>query len=145
MHQALSNCKVKVVLPNIIGYERVAMACSASFAKMHGLPSERIEDLKTIVAEAAINAMQHGNGDRPDAHVTVRLKVTKEGLNVTVTDEGAGFNETFKDPDIERIISNADEATGFGLFLIRNLADRVDFRPIREGGHVVEMMINMNL
>jgi len=48
---------VRVILPNMIGYERIAMASSASFAKMFGFSAERIEDLKTVVAEAAINAM----------------------------------------------------------------------------------------
>ncbi len=48
---------VEVTLTNQLGYERVAMACSESFAKMFGLPPERIEDLKTVVGEAAINAI----------------------------------------------------------------------------------------
>jgi anti-sigma regulatory factor (Ser/Thr protein kinase) len=143
MQQAPLNSKVKIVLPNTLGYERVAMACSASFAKMHGLPAARIEDLKTIVAEAATNAMQHGNGGRPDARVTVRLKVAAEVLNVKVTDEGSGFSAPFKEPDIDRIIAQEDEPTGFGLFLIHNLADRVDFRSLHEGGHAVEMMISL--
>lgn len=143
MQQVLSNSKVEIVLPNALGYERIAMACSASFAKIHGLPAERIEDLKTIVAEAATNAMQHGNGGRPEAKVTVQLKVTAETLQVTVTDEGGGFKGTFKDPDIERFITKMEKPVGFGLFLIRNLADGVDFKPMRDGGHVVEMLISM--
>lgn len=130
-------------MPNTLGYERVAMACSATFAQMHGLPPERIEDLKTIVAEAAINAMQHGNVDRPEAQVTIRLKATAQGLKITVDDEGRGFTETFKDPDIERIMARQDESVGFGLFLIRKLSDRVEFKPKPAGGHAVEMLINM--
>jgi hypothetical protein len=46
--------KVIIILPSIIGHERVAMASSASFAKMYGFSSARIEDLKTIVAEVAL-------------------------------------------------------------------------------------------
>ena len=51
---------IEVILPNQIGYERIAMASSASFAKLLGFSPARIEDLKTVVAEAAVNAMQHG-------------------------------------------------------------------------------------
>ena len=69
MQQMNSNRSVKIVLPNILGYERIAMACSASFAQMNGLAADRIEDLKTIVAEAATNAMQHGN---KSASITAR-------------------------------------------------------------------------
>ncbi len=143
MVQGLSNSRVKVVLPNTLGYERVAMACSESFAKMHGLPPDRIEDLKTIVAEAATNAMKHGNGGRPDAHVTIWLKMTEEFLEVKVADEGTGFTGTFKDPDIERIMAQKEEPVGFGLFLIRKLADRVEFHLGHDGGHDVAMLINI--
>ena len=78
MQPSASNTAVKIVLPNILGYERIAMACSASFAQMNGLPPDRIEDLKTIVAEAATNAMQHGNGGRAEAHVSIWFESTPE-------------------------------------------------------------------
>ena len=42
---------VEVSLPNKLGYERIAMECSASFAKIVGFLPERIQDLKTAVAE----------------------------------------------------------------------------------------------
>jgi serine/threonine-protein kinase RsbW len=143
MHPEPASNRVEIDLPNTIGYERVAMACSASFAKMHGLAAERIEDLKTIVAEAAINAMQHGNCGRTDARVTVMLNVTANALNVKVADEGNGFKKEIKDPDIDRIIAMLDKPVGFGVFLIRNLADRVAFTSLPDGGHVVEMLINI--
>ena len=143
MQPALANNKVKIVLPNALGYERLAMVCSASFAKMHGLPPARIEDLKTIVGEAATNAIQHGNRGRSDAHVTIRLKLTANFLDVKVIDEGHGFETEIKDPDIDRIIALIDEPVGFGVFLIRNLADRVEFKTLPDGGHVVDMLINL--
>jgi anti-sigma regulatory factor (Ser/Thr protein kinase) len=63
----LDNNHVFISLPNKLGYERIARACSASFAEIVGFPRDRIEDLKTAVAEACINAMQHGNKGRSDA------------------------------------------------------------------------------
>ncbi|MBE9545368.1 MAG: ATP-binding protein, partial [Proteobacteria bacterium] len=35
---------IKIVLPNTIGYERIAMASVASFARLHGFAADRIED-----------------------------------------------------------------------------------------------------
>ena len=58
---------VEVNLPNVNGYERIAMECSASFARIGGLVKERIEDLKTAVSEACLNAMEHGNKGRPES------------------------------------------------------------------------------
>ena len=60
MSEDQADSTVEITLTSQIGYERIAMACSASFAEMFDFPKDRIEDLKTIVAEASINAMQHG-------------------------------------------------------------------------------------
>jgi serine/threonine-protein kinase RsbW len=140
----LSARTIEVSLANKLGYERVAMACSASFAQMMGLPPERIEDLKTIVSEAAINAMQHGNKGRPDARVTVSMNCQDNILNVAVMDEGDGIKEFPPKPDIEKIIENLETPVGFGLFLINQLADQVEFNEVTDGGHVVKMAIKIN-
>lgn len=135
---------IVVSLLNQLGYERVAMACSASFARMMGLRPERIEDLKTIVSEAAINAMEHGNKGRPDARVTVSMDCQGDTLNIAVTDEGNGIKEHPPKPDIEKIIENLESPVGFGLFLIKQLADKVEFNQSTDGGHVVKMAIKMS-
>ena len=82
---------VTIILTSELGYERIAMACSASFARMMGFPDERIEDLKTMVAEAAINAIEHGNQGRPDAKVTFTMSFENDTLHVEVLDEGDGL------------------------------------------------------
>jgi len=134
---------VDLVLPNELGYERIAMACSATLAKMHGCPEDRIEDLKTVVAEAAINAMQHGNRGRPESRVTVKIEVAEDTIHVAVMDEGEGLREEVADPDIERVIADNAPAVGFGLFLMRKLADLIEFDRMSEGGHRVRMAVRM--
>jgi serine/threonine-protein kinase RsbW len=140
----LNEKTVEVVLANRLGYERVAMACSASFAQMMGLPPTRIEDLKTAVAEAAINAMQHGNKGRPDAKVTVSMNFKDDTINVSVMDEGDGIEELPPKPDIQRIIDNLDPPIGFGVFLINELTDQVEFNEMKDGGHVVKIAIKID-
>ena len=143
MPASLNNQSIEISLPNQLGYERIAMACSASFAKMLGFSPERIEDLKTIVAEAAINAMQHGNKERPDARVTVLMSFKDDTIHVAVKDEGEGVKEILPDPDIDRIINNLDPPIGFGTFLIRELADRVEFDKTADGASIVKMAIKL--
>jgi serine/threonine-protein kinase RsbW len=140
----LNDRNVEVSLVNQLGYERIAMACSASFARMMGLAPERIEDLKTMVSEAAINAMMHGNKGRPDARVTVSMNCRDNTINITVTDEGDGITNFPPKPDIEKLIEDLESPVGFGLFLIRQLADQVEFNKETTGGHVVKMAIKMN-
>jgi serine/threonine-protein kinase RsbW len=132
---------IEVILPNRIGYERIAMASSATFAKMFGFSPARIEDLKTVVAEATVNAMQHGNKGRPDARVTIRMNLENDTIYVTVTDDGEGIKKIYPKPDIDRIIDNLDPAVGFGIFLIKQLVDDVDFNIRTEKGRGLRMAI----
>ena len=143
MGKRLNNRMVAVILSNEIGYERIAMACSASFAQLFGCAPERIEDLKTVVSEAAINAMEHGNKGRADARVIVYLNCRDSVINVSVIDEGDGIKEFPPSPDTERIIDELDPPTGYGVFLINQLADKVQFNQMTDEGHAVRMAINM--
>ena len=104
----LDTNNVLVSLPNKLGYERIARACSASFAKMVGFDPDRIEDLKTAVAEACINAMQHGNKGRKDARVVVKMNFNDDTFTVSVLDQGDGMPEVPRFPDIVRIIENQE-------------------------------------
>lgn len=134
---------VQITLSNRMGYEKIAMACSASFAKIFGFPKDRIEDLKTVVAEASTNAMQHGNQGRLEAKVIVSMSCENDTINVSVADEGTGIVTHPPVPDIERIIENEETACGFGLFLINQLADKVDFTTGSDRGHEIHMALNM--
>jgi anti-sigma regulatory factor (Ser/Thr protein kinase) len=107
---------VEVILSNEMGYERIAMDCSASFAKIFGCPADRIEDLKTVVAEAAMNAMQHGNQGRANAKVTIFMDFKDDTINVAVIDEGNGIRKFPPKPDIARIIDRIDPPTALVYF-----------------------------
>jgi serine/threonine-protein kinase RsbW len=143
MASPLAQQNIEISLPNLVGYERIVMASAATFAKMVGLTPERIEDLKTIVAEAAINAMQHGNKERPDARVKVSMRVKDNTIQVTVMDQGEGFSEFLPDPDIDRIVNEQDPPVGFGTFLIRQLADQVKIDKTADGANIVRMTIKL--
>ncbi|MEJ2198893.1 MAG: ATP-binding protein [Desulfuromonadales bacterium] len=143
MPHPLNKQHIEISLPNQVGYERIAMASAESYATMIGLAPERIEDLKTIVAEAAINAMQHGNKERPDARVTVSMMFKDNTIQVTVMDQGEGFNEFLPDPNIERIVNEEDPPVGFGTFLIRQLADQVEIDKTADGASFVRMTIKL--
>ena len=141
MTPKLNERSVKIILPSILGHERVAMASAASFAKMYGFSSARIEDLKTIVAEAAINAMLHGNKGREDSEVVVTLGFKDNAIHVEVVDQGDGIAAVLPKPDIERIMNNLDPPIGFGVFLIQELADEVEFNRDAESGHSLNIVV----
>lgn len=134
---------IEVDLPSKIGYERIAMQCSASFAKMVGFVPERIEDLKTVVSEACLNAMEHGNKEDPNTRVTVKMNFKDNSITVFVKDEGTGVQKFPGDPDIRKKIEKLEPPRGLGIFLIKELADQVEFNQMTKNGHVVRMVIKM--
>jgi serine/threonine-protein kinase RsbW len=134
---------MEINLPSKVGYERVAMECSASFAKLAGLVAERIEDLKSAVAEACINAMQHGNKWRPEARVIVNMNFKDDTFIVSVMDQGDGMSKLPEYPGIARIIEENVSPRGLGVFLIRHLVDEVKFNQMSDGGHMMIMEIKL--
>ncbi len=134
---------VAFTLPSMLGYEHVAMGGLAAFAKRLGFSPSRIEDLKTAVAEAYINAVQHGNKGKADARVIVAFNFKDGILGISVFDEGDGLKEEPKDPDIERILDDSHLPTGFGVFLIKRLMDKFEYR--KSNGQLNEIRMSMNL
>ena len=132
MNRILDDQTIEVNLPSKIGYERVAMASSAALARMGGLAPARIEDLKSAVAEACINAMQHGNKWRHEARVVV---------NMNISDEGDGVSKVPEYPGITKIIEENASPSGLGVFIIQHLVDEVKFNQTIDGGHTMVMEI----
>ena len=144
MIQTLDKRTIEVNLPSKVGYERVAMASLAALARMGGLSPARIEDLKSAVAEACINAMQHGNKWRPEARVVVNMNLREDTFVVSVMDQGDGLPEVPKYPGITRIIEENVSPRGLGVFMIQQLVDEVKFNQMSDGGHLMVMEIKLS-
>lgn len=132
--------KIELHIPSVMGYEKIAMETAASMAKRMGFTEDRIEDLKTAVAEACLNAIEHGNKMDTKTKVAITLAAGESRLQVTVKDEGKGVGEIIS-PNIESKIEGKDKARGWGIFLIKSLMNEVKFEPSPEGGSVVKMII----
>jgi serine/threonine-protein kinase RsbW len=136
----IANDKIELHVPSIMGFEKVAMECAASVAKKMGFTEDRIEDLKTAVAEACLNAMEHGNKLDTSTKVGITLTVEGSKLQVAVKDEGKGVGP-ISPPSIRSKMEGKDKTRGWGIFLIKSLMNEVKFEPSPEGGNVVKMII----
>ena len=114
-------------LPTHLGYEKVAMSTAASLAKLRGFPEDRIEDLKTAVAEACINAIEHGNRLNEKLSVGVVLRAEPDSIEVKVIDDGSGIKKQPAKPDIDRKMHGEEDARGMGMFLIQALVDEAEW------------------
>jgi hypothetical protein len=70
-------------VPSEPGNERLAMETVAETARGLGFSGENLERLKTAVAEATMNAMEHGNDYKPEVPVELQVLVTDQDLLVT--------------------------------------------------------------
>jgi serine/threonine-protein kinase RsbW len=122
-----SGSRVEVRLPSRLGFEKVAMSTAAGMAKLMGFSDDRIEDLKTAVAEACINAMEHGNQMNASVPVSDVLSMKPNELEVKVMDNGTGMEVPAPSPNIDRKMSGEEEARGMGMFLIQALVDEAEW------------------
>jgi serine/threonine-protein kinase RsbW len=118
---------VEVRLPSRMGFEKVAMSTAASVAKLMGFPEDRVEDLKTAVAEACINAIEHGNRMNEKLSVGVVLSAGDDELEVKVIDDGKGMNKQQAKPDIDKKMHGEEDPRGMGMFLIQALVDEAEW------------------
>lgn len=134
--------KIELHIPSILGFEKIAMDVAASVAAKMGFTDERIEDLKTAVSEACLNAIEHGN--KMDAGIKVGISLTgdESKLMVVVSDEGNGSIK-INTPNIEEKIEGRDSPKGWGIFLIKSLIDEVEFEAKPDGGNAVKMVIHL--
>jgi serine/threonine-protein kinase RsbW len=118
------------------GNERLALARVAGTVQGLGLSEARLERLKTAVAEATMNAIEHGNGNRPEIPVEVEVTQNSDEIVVAISDQGGENNADagpgpgagdsvgdHEDPDLARKLDGEQSPRGWGLFLIRNMVD----------------------
>lgn len=135
---------IEIHIPSILGYEKVAMDSAAAVGRLMNFHESRIEDLRTAISEACTNAIEHGNRLKKNTKVLVTLKMRPKSLEVNVKDEGKGLKKTIAEPKIENQIDDCEDTRGWGMFLIKNLVDEVEFKKIPEGGNVTRMVIHVN-
>ena len=135
--------KITVVIPSRLGAEKKAMEEASKVAREMGFSEDRIEDLKTAVSEACVNAIEHGNQLRESTTVGVTLSTDESTLTISVHDNGTGAGK-FPTPDMDAKILRKEPSRGWGVFLIHNLMDKVSFESIKDVGNVVHMVIHLN-
>ncbi len=124
------------------GNEREASERVAEAVASLGLPPASLERLKTAVAEAAMNAIEHGNESRPELPVEVRVRTADGVLRVRIADQGRGELLEPETPDLEAKLAGLQKPRGWGLYLIRSMVD--DVRIESDGAnHAIELIVRL--
>lgn len=79
------------------------------------------EDAELLVSELVTNSLRH-SGLPPEACIEFSLRATPDVVMVEVADAGRGFTDEF--PARGRAEPGSEKASGWGLFLVDQIADR---------------------
>ena len=100
-----------------------------------GFSQENIFSIHLAMEEAFINAIEHGNKMDPAKEVSVDYTVSEEKVEISITDQGDGFDpDSVPDP---RCGENLYKPSGRGLLLMKSYMDTVEFS---EEGKRVKMV-----
>jgi len=136
------NVLAELMVPSAPGNERQAMREVADAVSGLQLPSSRLERLKTAVAEATMNAMEHGNHYAEDLDVHIQVAASPSAVRVRITDHGG--SRTIPEPplpDIDAKLAGQQSPRGWGLFLIRSMVDEMH-TSADDSHHTVELVVN---
>ncbi|HEY1016245.1 MAG TPA: ATP-binding protein [Herpetosiphonaceae bacterium] len=148
-HPSLTGDEERIIelhLPSKLGYEKVAMDTASAMAKRMGFTTDRVDSLRTAVSEAVTNAIEHGNQHDMATKVVVVFTGRDDGLVVSVADQGRKMlDESAKDrqPDIQQVLESDDKG-GWGIWLIKELMDEVEFSVAPSGGNQLRMVIHLD-
>jgi serine/threonine-protein kinase RsbW len=91
----------------------------------YGVHESHYGDILIAITEAVNNAIHHGNRLDPAKSVSLGYQVKEDKIVFVVSDEGAGFDhDHLPDPTDPQ---NIERPHGRGVFLMRALADNVEF------------------
>lgn len=126
------------------GNERAVMERVAELVAPLGMEPARLDRLKTAVAEATMNAMEHGNEYREELPVIIEVRHSPESVSVRITDQGSDASpEEVEAPDLLAKLSGEQSPRGWGLFLIKNMVDEMNTSS--DGSiHTIELIMNLS-
>jgi anti-sigma regulatory factor (Ser/Thr protein kinase) len=130
-------------VPSAHGHERVVMErVGAALAACPLEPGQRAR-LRTAVAEAALNAIEHGNRDNPALPVDVQVRASATHVRVAVTDRGGRRDlAAAPAPDLAAKLAGRERPRGWGLYLVEHLVDGLTTRSDGER-RTVELVLRI--
>ena len=117
--------QVKIQIPSLVENIRVVESFIDNSKDTFHIEDDIYGNIMVAVTEAVNNAIRHGNKFDKDKNVFLSLFVDQDRVKFEIEDEGTGFDYTnLIDPTAPE---NLENRGGRGIFLIRHLADEVEF------------------
>ena len=122
---------VELKLPILPNMELIATQTADIIANHMHLSEEQAGEITMALIEACINAFEHS---KTDSNVFIHFLIEEDSLIMKVIDQGIGFDKTKVEiPKIENKMGKEERKRGWGLQLIQELMDSVEFESTSDG------------
>lgn len=116
--------------------EKVEQFVKEIFDK-HQIPKGCFNNVLLCISEAVQNSIVHGNKKNVSKKIEVHVNCKDKSLDITVTDEGDGFNvNSIPDPTHGK---NIRKESGRGIHIIKSISQTINFN---EKGNSLQFQIN---
>ena len=130
-----ANGPLRVTIPSEFSAGRDVQERILADVQRHGFSTDDTFAIRIALEEAMVNAIKHGNRLDPGKKVHVESRVTPKRVEISIEDEGPGFDRSaIPDPTDE---DNLDKPSGRGILLIEAYMDRVEWS---RGGRRLKMV-----
>jgi serine/threonine-protein kinase RsbW len=133
--QARPASEFELVIPIEDEAELIAARTAEQIARAAHFDQEAINQIKTALIEACINAAEHS--DSPDRKIHQRFAIDEDKLIITVWNKGKTFGAANGQAAPPLGAQPAKAARGRGLKIIRALMDEVEFERTDDGARLV--------
>ena len=129
----LKTNEYEIIVPMGDDTEMIAAHAVEDIARRHNFPAKAINQIKTALVEACINAAEHSLS--PDRRIYQKFTVEDDKIIITVSNRGIKLPSGKVAESVIPI--NADESRrGWGLKLMQNLMDEVKFEQVDDGTRI---------
>ena len=114
--------------------ELIAAQMLEEIAKRYDFPAKSVNQIKTALVEACINAVEHGHS--PDRKIYQRFSVRGDRIVITVSNRGIKLADKLAERELTEIEPPREGRRGWGLNLIKGLMDDVRIEQVDDGTRI---------
>ena len=119
----------EIIVPMGEDTEMIAAHTVEEIAKRHNFPAKAINQIKTALVEACINAAEHSLS--PDGKIHQKFAISADKITITVSNRGVRLADKPK-----RASDDGEARRGWGLKLIKGLMDEVNIEQTDDGTRI---------
>jgi len=122
---------VELKLPVLPNMELIATQTAEVISRHMSLNENQTAEISMALIEACMNAFEHS---KTKTNVFIHFILEDDSLVIKVIDQGIGFDKSkIEIPKIENKLGNNERKRGWGIKLIEELMDSVEYESNSEG------------